>query len=152
MTYLADVLKMGQDSSGSFALSDNKTNLLAIGIEAILKQFLEVINRDLIPQTALMNGWDLSQPLPIIGYDDLDERDLDKLGSFIQRTVSVGAMEVDQALSDSLRELGGVASTDDAKPIRDKLLPLGQSQAGQTTKKGNETSGSGTKTNSANAS
>lgn len=153
MTYLADVLKMGQDASGSFALSDNKTNLLAIGIEAILKEFLEVINRDLIPQTALMNGWDLSEPLPVICYDDLDERDLDKLGSFIQRAVSVGAMEVDQALSDSLRDLARVAPADESAPMREKMLPVGaQSQAGQTTQKGNETGGSGTKTNSANAS
>lgn len=157
MTFLADVLKMGQDASGSFALSDNKTNLLAIGIESILKEFLEVINRDLIPQTGRMNMWDLSQPLPIIGYDDLDERDLDKLGSFIQRAVSVGAMEVDQSLSDSLRDLARVAPADSSKPMREDMLPEAQkkkeaSQAGQTTQKGNETGGAATKTNSANAS
>jgi len=152
MTYLADVLKMGQDASGSFALSDNKTNLLAIGIEAVLREFLEVINRDLITQTALMNGWDLTQPLPEIGYEDLDERDLDKLGSFIQRVVSVGAMEVDQSLSDSLREHARVSPVNPEKPFREDLAPTNaKSQAGMTTEKGNENGGADTKTNSANA-
>lgn len=123
MTYLADVLKMGQDSNtGSFALSDNKTNLMAVGIEAILTQLIEVINRDLVTQTALMNGWDISQPLPKIMFEDLDERDLDKLGAFVQRAVSVGAMEVDQVLSDSLREIAKLPKADPDKKIREDLL------------------------------
>lgn len=123
MTYLADVLKMGQDNTvGSFALSDNKTNLMAVGIEAILTQLMEVINRDLVTQTALMNGWDISQPLPRIMFEDLDERDLDKLGAFIQRTVSSGAMEVDQVLSDSLREIAKLPKADPEMKIREDLL------------------------------
>lgn len=129
MTYLADVLKMGQDSSvGSFALSDNKTNLMAVGIEAILTEFLEVINNDLIPQTAKMNGWDLSQPLPQIMYEDLDERDLDKLGTFVQRTVAAGAMEVDQSLSDELRRAAKLPVADESKKIRKELLPTSQQE------------------------
>lgn len=122
MTYLADVLKMGQNTSGSFALSDNKTNLMAVGIEAILTQLMEVINRDLITQTALMNGWDISQPLPEICFEDLDERDLDKLGAFVQRVVVAGAMEVDQVLSDELRKIAKLPIADDSKKIRKDLL------------------------------
>ena len=134
MTYLADVLKMGQDNTaGSFALSDNKTNLMAVGIEAILTQLLEVINRDLVIQTAKMNGWDISKPMPKICFEDLDERDLDKLGAFIQRTVQVGAMETDQVLSDELRQIAKLPKADPNKKIRKELL----NQANQ------DTSGSG---------
>ncbi len=123
MTYLADVLKMGQDSrGGSFALSDNKTNLMAVGIEAILTQLMEVINRDLVTQTAHMNGWDISKPLPQICFEDLDERDLDKLGAFVQRTVEAGAMEVDTILSDELRRAAKLPITDGSKKIRKELL------------------------------
>ncbi len=129
MTYLADVLKMGQDNTvGSFALSDNKTNLMAVGIEAILTQLLEVINRDLVSQTALMNGWDLSKPLPQICFEDLDERDLDKLGAFIQRTVDVGAVEVDQVLSDELRKVAKLPVADSSKKIRKELLNQGNQE------------------------
>jgi hypothetical protein len=129
MTYLCDVLKMGQESTGSFALSDNKTNLMAVGIESILTQILEVINRDLIEQTALLNGWELNQPLPQITYDDLDERDLDTLGAFVQRCIDVGAMEVDQVLSDELRQAAKLSVADPDKKIRKELL----SQSNQET-------------------
>lgn len=133
MTYLADVLKMGQDNTvGSFALSDNKTNLMAVGIEAILTQFVEVVNRDLVAQTAMMNGWDISKPLPKICFEDLDERDLDKLGAFVQRAVSSGAMEVDQILSDELRQIAKLPKADSTKPIRKELL----NQANQEGKNG----------------
>ena len=142
MAYLADVLKMGQESQGSFALSDNKTNLLAVGIESILKEILDVINRDLIVQTAVMNGWDLEIPLPEIGYDDIDERDLEKLGGFIQKTVSVGAVEVDQNLSDGLREIAKLPKADVDAPIRRELMTPVQSSAAE----GMVTDGDGTRT------
>lgn len=122
MAYLADVLKMGQESTGSFALSDNKTNLMAVGIKSILTQLLEVINRDLITQTAIMNGWDVSKPLPQITYEDLDERDLDKLGAYVQRTVEAGVMEVDQVLSDELRKIARLPIANPNKKIRKELL------------------------------
>lgn len=131
MAYLADVLKLGQDASGSFALSDNKTNLLAVGIEAILKQILDVINRDLIPQTLLMNGEDISQELPVICHGDLDNRELEQLGKFIQQTVSVGAMEVDQEFSEWCRKQLGAPMPNRDKVIEDEMIGGGNSQAGQ---------------------
>lgn len=134
MTYLADVLKMGQDNTvGSFALSDNKTNLMAVGIEAVLTQLIEVINRDLITQTAIMNGWDVSKPLPQIQFEDLDERDLDKLGAFIQRTVESGAMEVDTVLSDELRRAARLPKADGSKKIRKDLLNQSNQEQKQNT-------------------
>jgi len=122
MAFVADVLKMGTDAVGSLALSDNKTALFGVFIEAILKEFVDVINRDLIPQTALLNGWDISKELPIIFHDDLDERDLDKLGGFIQRVVSVGAMEVDQGTSDFLKKVAKMPKTNPEKPINKDLI------------------------------
>lgn len=155
MTYLADVLKMGQESTGSFALSDNKANLLAVGIEAILHEFLEIINRDLIPQTALMNGWSLSEDLPIITYEDLQEVDLDSFGSFIQKCVSVGAVEVDKELSNRLRGLIGLPPADEAKKLSDKLVGGAASKAGEgmkTAGEGTAKAPSGTATTSSNKS
>ena len=143
MAYMADVLKMGQETQGSFALSDNKTNLLSIGIESILKEILDTINRDLIVQTAIMNGWDLNKPLPRIVYEELEDRDLEKLGSFIQKCVSVGAMEIDQTLSEKLRKEGKLPSADETKPIRENLMTPSQSKSGE----GFKSAGDGTSTN-----
>ncbi len=131
MAYLADVLKLGQDASGSFALSDSKTNLLAVGIEAILKQILDVINRDLIPQTLLMNGVDISKGMPVICHGDLDNREIEKLGKFIQQTVTSGAMEVDEEFSEWCRNLLGAPLPNRERKIKPEMIGGGDSQAGQ---------------------
>lgn len=140
MTYLADVLKLGQEASGSFALSDSKTNLLAVGIKAIVDELLQVFNEDLIPQTLVMNGWKLSSDMPRITMEDLDDRDLDVLGQFVQRIYSVGAMEMDQGGSDFLRAACGMPVIDRSKPVDEKLLTPTASKAGE----GMKTGGSGT--------
>ena len=140
MTYLADVLKLGQDASGSFALSDNKTNLLAVGIKSVIEEILQEFNKDLIPQTLVMNGWKRSNDMPKITIDDFDERDLDDLGKFIQRCVSVKSMEVDQSLSDWLRSQAGAPPVDRSSPLDEKLVPDSESKAGE----GMKTAGEGT--------
>ncbi|NIQ06621.1 MAG: hypothetical protein GWO20_13105, partial [Candidatus Korarchaeota archaeon] len=58
MTFLADVLLMGHQNSGSFSLASEKTSLLSVKVDAVLKQIVEVINTDLIPHTFRINGWD----------------------------------------------------------------------------------------------
>lgn len=145
MTYLADVLKLGQDASGSFALSDNKTNLLAVGIKSIIEEILQVFNRDLIPQTLKMNGWTDSTAYPKIVVEDLDERDLTVLGKFLQQTVSVGAIETDQTLSDWLREEVGAPPVDRTRPLDPKFV-AGGGAAISRSGDGMSTKGEGTAT------
>lgn len=143
MTYLADVLKLGQDASGSFALSDNKTNLLAVGIKAIIEEILQVFNDDLIPQTLKMNGWEDKGDFPKILVDDLDERDIEKLGKFLQQSISVGAMETDQGLSDWTRVQIGAPPVDRTKPL-DPTMVAGGGNAVSRSGDGMKTSGDGT--------
>lgn len=152
MTYLADVLKMGQEAHGSFALSDNKTNLLAVGIEAILCEILEVVNRDLIPQTLIMNGWEVEDESPVVYYEDLDERDLDVLGQFIQRTAAANAIEVDEGLSDALRQAAKLPVADRTKPLKPEMTSIGESEAGKGMQSGMPNSnGSGGASDSSSA-
>lgn len=148
MTYLADVLKLGQDATGSFALSDNKTNLLAVGIKSIVDEILQVFNNDLIPQTLVMNGWKVSNDMPRIVMEDLDDRDLDVLGQFVQRVYSTGAMEMDQAGSDFLRDACGLPVVDRSKPLDEKLLTPASSKAGEGMKTGGTGTSKGTAQNS----
>lgn len=155
MTYLADVLKMGQDASGSFALSDNKTNLLAVGIEAILREIISVLNNDLIPQTLQLNGWNIDGVIPEITYNDLEERDLDVLSKAVQRFVSVGAIEVDKELSNALRETLGInAINESSEALDEDFIPSSDSKAGEgmkTAGEGTATSVSGNDTSTSNS-
>lgn len=140
--YSASMLKLGQDSTGSFALSDNMNNLLAFGVQHNLDIITEQINTDLIPQTLAFNGWLFDQEdMPTLQYGDIAPRDLDELGKFIQRAVTSGAMTVGKALDNTLREAADLPeatySNDDEIP--EKFSTTKESGAG----KGDGTSGTG---------
>ena len=158
MTYLADVLKLGQGASGSYALSDSKSNLLAVNVKAIIEEILQEFNEDLIPQTLTLNGWSLSNDMPRISVESLDDIDLDKLSVFVQRAVSVGAMEVDETLSDWLREVAGAPTVDRSKKLKPEMVGGGASEAGKGMAKAGEgnsdsgNSGSGSNSTTANMS
>lgn len=122
MSFFADILKMGQDSVGSFALSDNKNNLLAFMVEAQLQLLANVLNEQLIPTTFRLNGWDASdERLPKFKFSDIEDIDLDAVGKYVQRIVSTGAIEVDKPMSDKLREIIDLKPADPSKPLDDKL-------------------------------
>jgi len=93
MIYLADVLKLGNESHGSFALSENKQTLLSYGIQHHLQLISDVFNNDLIPHTMRVNGWNMpKERMPKIRFKDLDSESLDSVGKFIQRAASVNFM------------------------------------------------------------
>ena len=123
--FLADILKLGQDSTGSYALSDSKNNILTLALEGYLQVIQEVINRELIPQTLALNGWKFdAENTPRIKFGDIEERDLDMLSKFIQRTKSVNAISSDEDLDAGLREIARLP-----KPSYDKPLPEAKMQS-----------------------
>jgi hypothetical protein len=85
----SDLLKLGQDAVGSYSLADSKNNMLAMGIEARLKETQDVLNNDLIPWLYKMNGW-RDVEMPKFVYGDLDEIDLEVFSKAIQRAKAVG--------------------------------------------------------------
>ncbi len=134
--FLADVLKLGQDGSGSFALSDNKNNILALSLEYYLKTISDVINKDLVPQTLALNGWRFkADEMPKLQFGEFEERNLDLLSKFIQRCMAVGAISADKDLDAALREIGDLPM-----PSYDKAMPASEnnkSRSGDGMKEGN---------------
>ena len=63
--------------------------MLAMGIEARLKEIQDVLNNDLIPWLYKMNGWRDTE-MPKFVYGDLDETDLEVFSKAIQRIKAVG--------------------------------------------------------------
>lgn len=152
MTFLADVLGLGHDQVGSYALSSDKTNLLAIKIATFLAHITKVFNEDLIKQTFVLNGWDTSV-LPKIVHSDLEKQSLDDLGKYIQRIASVGAIEKDKALHHFLRDQLPLG-TEGVGEALDSELVSSESRAGEgqgTSGTGNsQDGGAGSDTNSDN--
>lgn len=127
----ADMLKMGQDQVGSYSLAGAKTNIMAMYIEARLKEIQDVLNKDLIPQLFALNGEVLtSKELPKLQYGDLDEVDLDEFSKAIQRMGSVGALELDRSMANKIRESINVVAKPDDEPVDKEEIMGGQSQAG----------------------
>lgn len=87
----SDILKLGQQTHGSFSLAGAKTNIVAVNIEARLKEISEVINQDLIKDTFRRNGWTDTE-LPMVCFEDLDEEDLDMFSKMVQRIAAVNMM------------------------------------------------------------
>jgi len=146
--FLADVLKLGQDSAGSYALGDSKNNLLALALESYLKTIEDVLNRDLIPQTLALNGWKFGdKDMPRLKFGDIEDRDLDDLGKYIQRVAAVGGISKDKNLDKALRAMANLP-----EPAYDQPMPdTGESQSrsgdgmtnGMSNGVGNSSGGSG---------
>lgn len=127
----ADIMIMGQSSTGSYALGTLKNNLMGIAVEAALKEIQCVINDDLIKQTFELNGWDTSR-LPKVVYDDFQEENLEEFSKFVQRVASVGLLEVDRPVLNKIRSAMGVELYPaDMEPQEDIM-------SGNTSKSGNE--------------
>lgn len=108
MVYLTDVLKLGNESHGSFALAENKNNLLALGIQHHLGFIIDIIQEQLVPQTLKVNGFDLpKEQYPVLTHTDLDEENIDQLGKLIQRLASVNMLpRTKQTVNEILNRAG----------------------------------------------
>jgi len=144
----ADILKIGQDQVGSFALAGEKTNLMSMAIDARLQEIADVLNNDLIPQTFRMNGWD-DTDLPKFTYGNLNEVDLEEFSKAVQRIFSVNAIEADRDVMNKIRTTAfKVDPKPDDEPINKDELPKQESRAGDGMASG---SGNGTSTEAADS-
>jgi phage gp29-like protein len=136
----ADVLVMGQSSSGSYALGSIKTTLIGNAIESMLKSIKDVINSDLVRHTYELNGWDASRACSI-DYDDLERNDLEGLSKFIQRVASVGLVVKDVETINRIRQAMGVDNVEMTDEELQNVLTPETSRASDGMAKG---SGNGT--------
>jgi hypothetical protein len=108
MIYLADMLKLGNDSHGSFALAESKNNLLAHAIQHHLSFITDIIMEQLVPQTLMVNGFDLpKEQYPKLTYSDLDNEDIDELGKLVQRLASTNMIPRDLRLINEILNRSG---------------------------------------------
>ena len=125
----ADVLVMGQSATGSFALGQIKNSLSGYAAESLLDSFVEVLNQDLIRHTYELNGWDVSR-MGRMDYENLEADDLETESKFWQRVASVGLVEVDRAILNRIRAVGGVEPLPDDEEVNTEILSGNSSRAG----------------------
>ena len=111
----ADVLMMGQSSTGSFALSGSKTNIIEMAIERRMKEIASVFKNDLFKQTFELNGWDTSR-LPDLVFEFPEDHNPDEFGKLIQRVASVNFLP---RTPDTIAWVAKAAGYDDWEKFKD---------------------------------
>lgn len=124
MSFLSEMLLLGQDSVGSWALADSKTNILAMSIGAMLDSVVDVINRNAIPRLCAYNGIP-EEDYPVLTHGDMESPDLVQLGSFIAQATSSGVLVPDESLEQHVREMAGLPTKDAGAP---SVLSLGEGE------------------------
>lgn len=86
---LADLVMMGQDKVGSYALSVTKKDLFSASLGAYLDIIDSIFNTRLIPTLWQLNGF--KTPMPKLCHSTVETIDLATLGSFLNQIGRVGA-------------------------------------------------------------
>lgn len=101
---LADVLYLGSDGVGSYALSSSKVTLLATMIAGLLDNVCETFNRDVVPLLLRLNSYSLDRT-PKLVRGDVELPDLAELANAIASLVGAGALTPDDNIENKLRVL-----------------------------------------------
>jgi hypothetical protein len=106
MTLLADFITLGNNSQGSYALSDSKVSMFRQSLAFLLKIISETINEQAITQLVKLNGFNGITDYPKIVHSNIDEKSLQETANFIQQLVASQVLDVrnDKNLEDAMRE------------------------------------------------
>ena len=108
MAALADVILLGHEKVGSFALADAKTNLTGMFGGALTDIITGQFNRRAIPQLMRVNGMDLTKS-PLLVPGDMESLDLQDIAAYVQALSGAGMpLFPDDALEAHLRSLAGL--------------------------------------------
>lgn len=104
---LADVILIGHENVGSYALADAKTNLLAVSLGAWLKMIAAVFTRYAYPRLFRMSTFRLTK-LPELRPGDIETLDPTIIADFLQKMVAIGAINLGPEDEQWARNLGGL--------------------------------------------
>lgn len=137
----ADVLIMGTNGVGSFALGQVKSSLTGAAVESMLDNIVDAFNRDVIRHLYELNGWDIAR-CGSLDYESLADVDLETLSKAAQRYSSTGLFELDRDILNAIRKSIGVDPKPSDEPVDKENLTGNTSRSGD----GMATAGEGTST------
>lgn len=90
MTLMADVILVGHNTTGTFALANQKYRAFERSLESFMRSIAAVFNRHAIPRLLHLNDID-PELAPKLVFEDIEDQDLDILGKFITALYGAGA-------------------------------------------------------------
>lgn len=109
VTLLADIVMLGADKMGSFALAEVKSSLLSASLDTILKSIAEVFNRYAIPRLLKLNAFPGLTSYPKLTTSNVLVPSLTEIARYIQ-ALSGAQMNLfpDENLEGFLRTVAGM--------------------------------------------
>jgi len=104
MSVLTEVMLLGQDGMGSYALSKDKTELFTVGLSAILECILQEVNERLIPPLVRLNGH-AQECAPTLEHGVVKAPNLGDLAAYIGAISGAGLLTPDTATEKQARKL-----------------------------------------------
>lgn len=128
ITILADMVLLGADKVGSFALAEVKKSLFAGALEAWSDAIAAVFNREAIPNLMRLNGFDNLTDYPKLEHGEIESPGLKELGDYISQLAGLGFNIVDNDVETYLREVANLpqkSTTDpNAQPTDPNVEPV----------------------------
>jgi hypothetical protein len=103
---LADIIFLGHEQVGSFALASSKTTTLAMALGGFLRVICDEFNRRALPLLWRLNAFDPAL-MPCLTHGDVESVDLKDLGAFLTAYAGVPSFEMSD-LENPVRVLAGL--------------------------------------------
>lgn len=133
ITMLADIVMLGADKVGSFALAKTKQSLLAAVLDAQLSDIVDVINSYAVSRLFALNYFPGITGLPQIKHSSVVAPDLNELGNYI-KALSGSNMPLfpDVDLENYLREAAKLPKVDENSDARKQAVEGSKQQNAPT--------------------
>lgn len=105
--FLANVMRTGQDATGSYALADVQGGLFQQAIGAHLDTIAQTINEQAVAPLCRLNGI-APELVPTLGHGDIESADLQRLGAYVVALGQAGLIEDTPELRSFLHEVAGL--------------------------------------------
>lgn len=118
-----EAMLLGSDSAGSFALSTDKSAMLAMRIDAALREIRSVVQNDVVKPLFRINGWPM-EAMPKVKTDKLMMRDIEQVTRALHDMANAGAplLPDDKAVEQVYDQIGLAAPEREAMQTDSSLL------------------------------
>lgn len=105
---LAQFLELGsKDGSGSYALSEDHSQLFLLSLESISKNIASVINEKVVKRLVDLNGWGVKE-YPELICEKIGQQDIKKVSDAVRALMSVYGLTPSAGTEKFLRDLFGL--------------------------------------------
>ena len=106
-------LLLGATSTGSFALSEDKTHAFYLMLDGALQDVKEAVGRDLVDNIWRLNGWPV-ETMPEVVPEAVRFNDVEQIAAVLSDMATAGAvLSPDDPAINALRELAGLPLQDE---------------------------------------